>query len=151
MQGVNDEKWMKIALDLAREAANIDEVPIGALVVCKDQVVGKGFNRRESDKDPLAHAELLALKEASKHLDRWRLIGCTLYVTLEPCLMCAGAIVNSRVDRVVFGAHDPKAGAVSSLYQTLNDTRLNHRPEVTSGICAEECGALLSEFFRSKR
>lgn len=150
-QSIIDENWMFKALDLARIAAKHNEVPIGAVVIYENEIVGSGFNRRESNRDPLGHAELLAIAEASKKLDRWRLIGCTLYVTLEPCLMCAGAIVNSRLDRLVFGASDPKAGAVTSLYQTLSDTRLNHRPEVTSGVRAQECGTLLSEFFRSKR
>ncbi len=151
MQGVNDQKWMSIALELARKAADLDEVPVGAVVVHEEQVIGHGFNRRESDRDPLAHAELLAINEAAKKLDRWRLFDCTLYITLEPCLMCAGAIVNSRVSRVVFGASDLKAGAVVSLYQTLNDSRLNHRPEITTGVLATECGTILSDFFRRKR
>jgi tRNA(adenine34) deaminase len=151
MHGVNHEKWMNIALDLARKAESMDEVPIGALVICNEEIVGSGFNRRETDRAPLAHAEVLAIQEAAQKLGRWRLHDCTLYVTLEPCLMCSGAIVNSRVDTVVFGALDPKAGAVVSLYQTLGDLRLNHRPQVVSGVLAEACGSLLTEFFRRKR
>jgi tRNA(adenine34) deaminase len=110
-----------------------------------------GLNLRESRHDPLAHAESMALRQASQNLGRWRLSGCTLYVTLEPCVMCAGAIVLSRIDRVVFGATDPKAGAVQSLYTILSDTRLNHRPEVTGGVLAAECSAVLKEFFAARR
>lgn len=151
MQGVADGGWMLKALDLAREAEGLGEVPVGALIVFENQIISSAYNRRETDLDPLAHAELRAIHEASQKLKRWRLIGCTLYVTLEPCVMCAGAIVNSRIDRVVFGATDPKAGAVESLYQVLSDKRLNHRPEVSGGVLREECSKILTEFFRNKR
>ncbi|MCC6278132.1 MAG: nucleoside deaminase [Oligoflexia bacterium] len=148
---------MKEALKLAELASQDGEVPVGAILVgspgegMDPEIISKGFNRRECDHDPMAHAELLALREASKKLKRWRLTGCTLYVTLEPCLMCAGAIVLSRVDRVVYGTPDPKAGAVESLYETLKDRRLNHRPSVTSGVLKDECSVVLKEFFAKKR
>jgi tRNA(adenine34) deaminase len=146
-----DEKFMRLALELAAQAAASREVPVGALVVAGDDIVASAFNLRESKPSALAHAELIALEKACEKLGRWRLTGCTLYVTLEPCMMCAGAIVNSRVDRVVYGAADPKAGAVQSLYQVLTDERLNHRPLVTGGILAVECGRVLSDFFKSRR
>ena len=146
-----DIDFMKQALALAKEAASIGEVPVGAVVVFQDQVIGEGFNRREIDQDPLAHAELLAIKQASHHLGQWRLLDCTLYVTLEPCAMCAGALVNARVKRVVFGASDPKAGACGSILQVAHEARLNHRLEITPGILAEESGRLLSDFFKARR
>jgi tRNA(adenine34) deaminase len=148
---MTDEEYMREALRLAEMAGAQGEVPVGALVVCDGQVIASAYNLRESRPSGLAHAELLALEEACGKLARWRLTGCTLYVTLEPCLMCAGAIVNSRVDRVVYGARDAKAGAVESLYQVLADERLNHRPAVSGGILAEECGAVLSSFFKARR
>lgn len=143
--------YMQRALGLARQAAQIGEVPVGALILSGTEVISEAFNLRESEARGIAHAELLAIDRACQRLGRWRLSGCTLIVTLEPCVMCAGAIVNSRLDRVVFGARDPKAGAVSSLYQILSDTRLNHRPEVIEGVLASEAGDLLSEFFRQRR
>jgi len=143
--------FMRKALELAAVAGSKGEVPVGALVICDNQVIAEAYNERESLPSALAHAELLALERATKKLGRWRLTGCTLYVTLEPCVMCAGAIVQSRVDRVVYGANDPKGGAVESLYKVLSDARLNHRPQVTGGVLANECGAILSEFFRKKR
>jgi len=146
-----DEAFLELALQEARRAAAEDEVPVGAIAVFQGEVVGTGRNARERRADPLAHAELDAIREASRNLGRWRLTGVTLYVTLEPCAMCAGAMVNARVDRLVYGASDPKAGAVRSLYEICTDTRLNHRIEVVSGIRAEEAGALLTDFFRSKR
>jgi tRNA(adenine34) deaminase len=146
-----DEMWMAEALAEAREAAGEGEVPIGAVVVREGRVVARGRNARERLGDPLAHAEVLALRAASRALGRWRLTGCTLYVTLEPCFMCAGALVNSRVDRLVFAVHDPKAGAAGSLADVCRDGRLNHRLEVTSGVLAAECGDLLRGFFREKR
>ena len=146
-----DEAFLDLALHEARRAATEDEVPVGAVAVYQGQVVGTGRNARERRADPLAHAELDALREAARNLGRWRLSGVTLYVTLEPCAMCAGAMVNARVDRLVYGASDPKAGAVRSLYEICTDTRLNHRIEVVSGIRGEEAGALLTDFFRSKR
>jgi len=151
-----DSQFMARALALAEEAAAVGEVPVGAVVVdfsadAAGVVVGEGRNTREGDNDPLGHAEVKAIAAAAHALGRWRLSGCTLYVTLEPCFMCAGALVNARVDRVVFGAHDPKAGAVGSLADVCRDPRLNHRLVVDSGLMADACGAVLKEFFRAKR
>lgn len=151
MTNDHDIDYMRKALELAARAGAEGEVPVGAVVVCDNQVIAEAYNEREMRPSSLAHAELLALERATDKLGRWRLTGCTLYVTLEPCVMCAGALVQARVDRVVFGATDPKAGAVGSLYNILSDARLNHRPEVTGGVLAAECGAILSEFFRQKR
>jgi tRNA(adenine34) deaminase len=145
------ETFMRAALEEAAKAQAIGDVPVGAVVVHEGRIVGRGHNRREADKDPLAHAELLAVAEASKNLDRWRMSGTTLYVTLEPCFMCAGALVNARVDRLVYGATDPKAGAVESLSAVCSDERLNHSVEVISGVLADECGDLLRAFFRALR
>jgi len=142
---------MAEALIEARRAAAEGEVPVGAIVVCEGRVVGRGRNARERLQDPTAHAELVALQEASRALQRWRLSGCTLYVTLEPCFMCAGAIVNARVDRLVFAVRDPKAGAAGSLADVCRDARLNHRLEVAEGPCADACGELLRSFFRERR
>jgi tRNA(adenine34) deaminase len=143
---------MRGALDQARAALTTDDVPVGALVVATDgSVVATGRNRREADGDPTAHAEVIALREAARVRGSWRLDGCTLVVTLEPCTMCAGAAVLSRLDRLVYGAADPKAGAVDSLYDVVRDPRLNHRPEVVGGVLAEECGDLLRDFFRARR
>ena len=142
---------MREALGLAALAADAGEVPVGAVAVHEGRVVGRGRNRREEDRDPCAHAEMLALKEASRTLGRWRLTGVTLVVTLEPCAMCAGALVLARVDRLVFGASDPKAGAVGSLMDLSSDPRLNHRFQVERGLRAEECGEQLRAFFRSRR
>lgn len=142
---------MSRALDLARQAAAEGEVPIGAIIVCEGEIVGAGRNSREVDADPTAHAEMIAIREASEKLDRWRLFGCTLYVTLEPCPMCAGAMVNARIDRLVYGACDPKAGAVGTLYDLSDDARLNHRFEVTSGVLEDECAQVLKEFFKGLR
>jgi len=146
-----DEYWMQEALSLARQAAALDEVPVGAVIVYRDHIVGTGYNRREMDRDPLAHAELVAIKDASVTLDQWRLSECTLYVTLEPCAMCAGALVNSRVDRLVFGAKDPKAGATVSLMSICSDERLNHRLTVEQGILEGESTVLLKAFFQELR
>ncbi len=142
---------MEAALAEARAAATIGEVPIGAVVVRAGEVVGRGFNRRETDGDPSAHAEILAIREAAKAVGGWRLSGCTLYVTLEPCAMCAGALVASRIDRLVYGPADPKAGFCGSLGNLVQDPRLNHRLEVTSGVLAEESAALLRGFFAGLR
>lgn len=146
-----DAHFMALALVEAERAAALGDVPVGAVVVHGAEVVGRGHNRREVDADPLAHAELLALSDAARTLGRWRLSGCTLYVTLEPCTMCAGALVNARVDRVVFGATDPKAGAVTSLYEVCTDPRLNHRLTVSGGVRGPECGDRLRTFFRQLR
>ncbi|HEY8206873.1 MAG TPA: tRNA adenosine(34) deaminase TadA [Myxococcaceae bacterium] len=148
---MDDRQAMERALSLAREAANLGEVPVGAVAVKDGAVVGEAFNRRETDRDPLAHAELLALAQAARRMGAWRLTGVTLYVTLEPCAMCAGALVQSRVSRLVFGARDPKAGAVGSLYDLARDARHNHRVEVTAGVMEEESGTLLKDFFRALR
>ena len=142
---------MRVALDAAGEAALAGEVPVGAVVVRDGEVVAVAANRTLRDQDASAHAETLAVRDASASLGSWRLMGCTLYVTLEPCAMCAGALVLARVDRVVFGAWDPKAGMAGSVEDLLRHRRLNHRPEVAAGALADECGALLSEFFRSRR
>ena len=142
---------MREALGLAALAAAEGEVPVGAVAVYEGRVVGRGRNRREEDRDPCAHAEMLALREASRTLSRWRLSGVTLVVTLEPCAMCAGALVLARVDRLVFGASDPKAGAVGSLMDLSSDPRLNHRFPVERGLRADECGEQLQAFFRSRR
>jgi tRNA(adenine34) deaminase len=143
---------MRLAIDQARLTAGSADVPVGAVVVDAHGVVlGAGFNAREATGDPTAHAELLALRAASASLGGWRLSACTLVVTLEPCTMCAGAAVLARVDRVVFGALDPKAGAAGSLFDVLRDRRLNHRPEVVGGVLADECGELLRAFFGARR
>lgn len=142
---------MRLALDEARKAGAAGEVPIGAVVVCDDVVVARGHNRRETDEDPTAHAEMIAVREAAKALGRWRLSGCTVYVTLEPCPMCAGALHAARIDRCVYGATDPKAGALGTLYDIASDERLNHRYEVTADVLAEESSAILREFFAALR
>jgi|SRR5659263_31683 len=146
------ESAMARALTLARAAAADDDVPVGAVVVGPDgEVLGEGRNRREADGDPTAHAEVLALRAAARRRGTWRLDDCTLVVTLEPCTMCAGAIVLARLPRVVFGAWDPKAGAAGSIRDVLRDARLNHRVEVVGGVMEEECGAVLREFFEPRR
>jgi tRNA(adenine34) deaminase len=143
---------MRAALDAARQAPASGDVPIGAVVIDgSGQVMASGHNRREAEADPTAHAEVLALRLAAARNGEWRLEGCTLVVTLEPCAMCAGASVLARVDRVVFGAYDEKAGAVGSLWDLVRDRRLNHRPEVVAGVLADECGAVLREFFETHR
>lgn len=146
-----DQKYMRQALMLAEQAMQDDEVPVGAIVTHKNKVIGSGWNQRESLQDPTAHAEMIAITQAAASISSWRLQECTLYVTLEPCPMCAGAILQSRMARVVYGAADPKAGAVDSLFRLLDDSRLNHRCQVTSGVMAEECGRILSHFFQIKR
>jgi tRNA(adenine34) deaminase len=148
---MNDEAWMKKALELAGEAAEIGEVPVGAVIVRDREIISESSNLREKSHNPVAHAEILAIQQAAAKLGAWRLEDCTLYVTLEPCPMCAGAIVNSRIPRLVYGATDPKAGAVNSLYQITQDARLNHQVEVVGGVLAEDCGKILSEFFRNLR
>ena len=145
------DRWMRLALDEARAAADEDEVPVGAVVVMGGRIVASAHNQREQLADPTAHAEMIALTQAAAALGSWRLEHCTLYVTLEPCPMCAGAILQARVPRVVWGAPDPKAGAVESLYRLFEDRRLNHRVEHVGRVLAGECGSILSEFFREKR
>jgi tRNA(adenine34) deaminase len=146
-----DERWMGVALEEARAAAAEGEVPIGAVVVAEGELVSRAHNRRETDRDPAAHAEFLAMEQAAERLGRWRLTGCCVYVTLEPCLMCAGLMVNARVDRCVYGASDPKAGALGTLYDVSCDPRLNHEFGVRSGVRSEECAQVLKEFFRARR
>jgi tRNA(adenine34) deaminase len=148
----HDEDWMRVALDEARAAPGHGDVPVGAVVVGPDGVeLGRGRNRREQAGDPTAHAELEALRAAARALGSWRLDGCTLVVTLEPCSMCAGGMVQARVARLVFGADDPKAGAVTSLFDLVRDPRLPHRVEVRRGVLAAECGEVLRAFFRDRR
>lgn len=147
-----DEEAVRLALAEARRALPAGDVPIGAVVLdAAGTVLATGFNRREADGDPTAHAEVLALRDAARVVGEWRLDGCTLAVTLEPCTMCAGAAVLARVRRIVFGAFDPKAGAVGSLWDVVRDPRLNHRPEVVGGVLADECAALIREFFATHR
>ncbi|MGW0833670.1 tRNA adenosine(34) deaminase TadA [Streptomyces prunicolor] len=143
---------MRLALDEAAAAARGGDVPVGAVVLSPDgtTVLATGHNEREATGDPTAHAEVLAIRRAAAHVGEWRLSGCTLVVTLEPCTMCAGALVQSRVDRVVYGARDQKAGAAGSLFDVVRDRRLNHRPEVIEGVLADECAHLLTEFFRHR-
>ena len=148
---VDDARWMTEALGLARTAAERGEVPVGAVAVCDGRVVGRGANAREGARDPTAHAELLAIQEAARTLGRWRLTGVTVYVTLEPCAMCAGAMVLARIDRLVYGAGDPKAGAAGSLLDLTADPRLNHRFPVERGVLADEAGELLRAFFKARR
>ncbi|SFX31867.1 tRNA(adenine34) deaminase [Thermoactinomyces sp. DSM 45891] len=146
-----EEFYMKMAIEEARKAEKIGEVPIGAIVVFQGEVVGRGYNLREKDQDPTAHAEMIAIQEAAERLGSWRLIDCDLYVTLEPCPMCAGAIIQSRIRRVIFGTLDPKAGCAGSLMNLLQDTRFNHQTEIQSGVLQQECSDLLTQFFRGIR
>jgi tRNA(adenine34) deaminase len=148
---LTDHEAMRLALDEAAAAAVHDDVPVGAVVVRNGELIAARHNERELTGDPTAHAEVLAIRDAAGVVGHWRLLDCTLYVTLEPCVMCAGALVNARIGRVVFAATDPKAGAVASLYEVCNDPRLNHRPPVTGGVFAEEAGALVRAFFASRR
>jgi len=148
---MDDERFMGLALDLAREAGAAGEVPVGALVVSDGEVVGRGFNRPIGRHDPTAHAEVMALRDAAHNLGNYRLPGCTLYVTLEPCAMCAGAIMHARIDRVVFGARDPKTGAAGSVIDLFAEARLNHHTTVVGDVMAEACGSLLSGFFAARR
>jgi tRNA(adenine34) deaminase len=145
------EHFMRLALAEAEQAMREDEVPVGAVIVHQERVIAAAHNQRECLHDPTAHAEMIAITQAAEALASWRLEGCRLYVTLEPCPMCAGAIVQARIPWVVYGAADPKAGAVESLYQLLGDPRLNHRCQTVSGVLAEPCGAILAQFFRAKR
>jgi tRNA(adenine34) deaminase len=146
-----DERFMRRALDLARHAEEAGEVPVGALVVQDGEVIGEGWNQPIVSHDPSAHAEIVALRAAAAHVRNYRLSNATLYVTLEPCAMCAGALVHARVARVVYGADDPKTGAARSVFRLLDAPALNHRAEISAGVLAEECGALLRRFFQSRR
>ena len=147
----DDYYFMGRALMQAKTAFRHGEVPVGAVVVKDGKVISRGYNRRESDRDPTANAELIAMRRAAKKLNSWRLTGCTLYVTLEPCPMCSGVIINSRIDRVVFGAYDAKAGCCTTLYHLCSDERFNHRAEILGGVNEDECGEILSRFFKEKR
>jgi len=148
---MDDTYFMKEALAEARKAFEKDEPPVGAVIVKDGEIIARGHNLREKLQDPTAHAEMLAVREAAAQLGRWRLSDCEMYVTLEPCAMCAGAVILARLGRLVYGARDPKAGAVVSLMNLVSDERLNHQVEVKGGILAEECGALLRDFFSSRR
>jgi tRNA(adenine34) deaminase len=148
---LKDARYMRAALEEAKKAAASGEVPIGAVVVCQDEIIGRGYNRREELRSAIAHAELLAIEQASRHLGCWRLCDCQLYVTLEPCVMCVGAIVQARMGRLIFGCLDPKGGAVESLYQLCDDARLNHRLPVAGGMLAEDSAAILQAFFSRLR
>jgi tRNA(adenine34) deaminase len=148
---MTDQEYMQITLRLAQQGAAVGEVPVGALVVCNGEIVGRGFNAPISRHDPSAHAEIQAMREAAQTLNNYRLVGCTLYVTLEPCAMCAGAIQHARIARLVFGASDPKTGACGSVVNLMEEARLNHHTEVTSGVMAQDCGKLLSDFFAARR
>jgi len=147
----DDQHYMKMAIEQAGIAEENGDVPIGAVIVYKNQIIAKAYNQRQQLNDPTAHAEIIALTQAAAFMESWRLNGCTIYVTLEPCPMCAGALVLSRMDRLVYGCDDPKTGACKSLYNIVQDERLNHRLEVTSGVLANECGKLLQDFFQHRR
>ncbi len=147
----NDVDFMRLALDLARQAGAVDEVPVGAIVVRNGEVIGRGFNQPIGNHDPSAHAEIMALRDAARQAGNYRLVDCTLYVTLEPCAMCAGAIMHARIARVVFGARDPKTGACGSVVDLFGEERLNHHADVEGGVLAVECGAMLSSFFAARR
>ncbi len=146
-----DRRYMQEAIELARKALETEDVPIGALVVYRGHVIGRGCNQREKLQDPTAHAEMLALTAAAEYIGHWRLEDCTVYATLEPCSMCAGALVLARVSRLVYGAADGKAGACGSLYEITQDPRLNHQVETVAGVMAEQCAELLKAFFRRRR
>jgi len=146
-----DERFMRVAIEAAGIAEENGDVPIGAVIVYKSQIIGKAYNQREQLKDPTAHAEIIALTQAAAFLESWRLNGCTMYVTLEPCPMCAGALVLGRLDRLVYGCDDPKTGACKSLYNIVQDERLNHKLEVTSGVLEEQCREQLQGFFARRR
>ncbi len=146
-----DQRYMAEALRQAMDALETDEVPVGAVIVRDGRIIARAHNQRELLHDPTAHAEMIAITQAAEYVGNWRLERCTMYVTLEPCPMCAGALVLARIPRLVYGAADPKAGAVGSLYDIPQDERLNHRVEVRAGVLADECGRVLTEFFRRKR
>ena len=145
------QTFMQMALQQAEQAYAIGEVPVGAVIVHQGRVIAAAHNQREQLKDPTAHAEMISITQAAESMESWRLVDCILYVTLEPCPMCAGAILNARIPQVVFGAVDPKGGALSSVFRILSDARLNHRAEIVQGVMDAQCGEILSRFFRSKR
>ena len=151
MRMTTDEKYMRAALKQAEKAYNLGETPIGCVIVHEDKIIARGYNRRNTDKNPLAHAEVAAIKKASKKLGDWRLEECTLYVTLEPCQMCAGAIVQARIPRVVIGSMNPKAGCAGSILNILQIPTFNHQCEITKGVCEEECSEMLTTFFKELR
>lgn len=151
LDGDTDRRFMRVAIEAAKIAEENGDVPIGAVIIHKNQIIAKAYNQREQLKDPTAHAEIIALTQAAAFVEHWRLNGCTMYVTLEPCPMCAGALVLARMDRLVFGCDDPKSGACGNLYDIVRDERLNHKLEVTSGVLAEECTELLQQFFQKRR
>lgn len=146
-----DEKFMALALKEAKKAKKIDEVPIGAVLVLDGKVIAKGYNKRESTNDPTMHAEIVAIRKACKEFNSWRLVNCTLYVTIEPCSMCAGTLLWSRVKRIVYGANDPKGGALGSSYNLFEQPHLNHHPEITGGVLKDRCSKIVSNYFKSKR
>jgi len=146
-----DENYIKESIKEAIKALEENEVPIGAVIVYQNKIIGRAYNQREKLRDPTAHAEMIALTQAASFLDNWRLKNTTIYVTIEPCIMCAGALVNARVKRLVYGAKDPKAGGCGSIFNIINDSRLNHQVEVTSGVLEKDCRLLLKEFFKKKR
>ncbi|MBM7601329.1 tRNA(adenine34) deaminase [Virgibacillus halotolerans] len=148
---MTDEKFMRAAIEQAKKAGEIDEVPIGAVIAYNDEIIATGYNLRETSQTTLSHAELIAIQEANRKNGSWRLEDCTLYVTLEPCPMCAGAIIQSRIKRVVFGASDPKAGCAGTLMNLLDDERFNHQVDITQGVLEQECGDLLRDFFKALR
>lgn len=151
LDGDIDRRFMRAAIEAAKIAEENGDVPIGAVIVYKNQIIGKAYNQRQQLQDPTAHAEIIALTQAAAFMESWRLNGCTMYVTLEPCPMCAGALVLARMERLVYGCDDPKAGACKSLYNIVQDERLNHRVEVTTGVLSDECTELLQQFFQKRR
>jgi len=151
MNVMNEEDYMRAALEQARAAGAVDEVPVGAVVVCGGEIVGRGFNQPIGRHDPTAHAEIMALRDAAARLGNYRLPGCELYVTLEPCAMCSGAIMHARIARVVFGARDPKTGVAGSVLDLFAEPRLNHHATIEGGLLADECGRMLSSFFAARR
>jgi len=151
MNAMNEEDYMRAALEQARAAGAVDEVPVGAVVVCAGEIVGRGFNQPTQRHDPTAHAEIMALRDAAARLGNYRLPGCELYVTLEPCVMCSGAIMHARIARVVFGARDPKTGVAGSVLDLFAEPRLNHHATIEGGVLADECGRMLSSFFAARR
>jgi tRNA(adenine34) deaminase len=146
-----DVVFMQEALSLAKKAKDLDEVPIGAVIVFNDKIIAKGYNQRNTKKNPLAHAEIQAIEEAAKVIGDWRLEGCSIYVTLEPCPMCAGAIVQARIDKIIFGTRNPKAGCGGSIINILDEPKFNHQVEIVEGICQEECSKILKDFFAEMR
>ena len=151
MNAMNEEDYMRAALEQARAAGAVDEVPVGAVVVCAGEIVGRGFNQPIGRHDPTAHAEIMALRDAAARLGNYRLPGCELYVTLEPCVMCSGAIMHARIARVGFGARDPKTGVAGSVLDLFAEPRLNHHATIEGGVLADECGRMLSSFFAARR